>query len=258
MWLTEQYKEFLAALQFLSIISLPGARQLFDKGIIESRLIIGSAYFPIVGILLAVALGLLTLITTPFLPALVVAALLIIAYIALTGGLHLDGLMDSCDGLFGGKTSEERLEIMRDSRVGSFGVLGGACILLLKFVCLASLTQRQLWLAFLIVMPTARWCMVMALYFFPNARETGLGSAFRQAVTREHMLIAGVISLAVAILVGRIPGLIVWLVISLVAFGLGKWITRLLGGLTGDSYGAIAETTESLAFLVLILLRTWF
>lgn len=258
MWFSEQYKEFLAALQFLSIISLPGARQLFDKGIIESRLIIGSAYFPIVGILLAVALGLLTLAATPFLPALVIAALLIVAYIVLTGGLHLDGLMDSCDGLFGGKTSEERLEIMRDSRVGSFGVLGGASILLLKFVCFASLTQRQLWLAFLIVMPVARWCMVLALYYFPNARETGLGSAFRQAVTREHMLIAGIISLAVAILVGRIPGLIIWLMISLVTFGLGKWITRLLGGLTGDSYGAIAEMTESLAFLALVLLRTWF
>lgn len=258
MWLTEQYKEFLAALQFLSIISLPGARQIFDEGVLEARLIIGAAYFPVVGILLATALGLLTLIATPFLPIMVVAALLLIAHIILTGGLHLDGLMDSCDGLFGGKTIEERLEIMRDSRVGSFGVLGAACILLLKFACLASLSERQLWLAFLIVIPTARWCMVMALYFFPNARETGLGSAFRQAVTREHMLIAGTLSLAVTILVGRIPGLIVWLVMSLAAFGMGKWITQLLGGLTGDSYGAIAETMEAMAFLLLVLMKPWF
>ena len=258
MWFTEQYKEFLAALQFLSIVSLPGARQLFDEGVIEARLIVGGAYFPVIGILLAIALGLLTLITTPFLPGLVVAALLIITHIILTGGLHLDGLMDSCDGLFGGKTSEDRLEIMRDSRVGSFGVLGGACILLLKFACFASLTGRQLWLSFLIVMPTARWCMVMALYFFPNARPTGLGSAFRHAITREHMLIAGLISVAVAVLVGRLPGIIVWLVVSSVAFGLGKWITRLLSGLTGDSYGTIAETMEAFGFLLLVLMQSWF
>ncbi len=258
MWFSEQYKEFLAALQFLSIFSLPGARQLFDEGIMEERLIVGAAYFPVIGILLATALGLLTLITTPYLPALVIAALLLTAHIILTGGLHLDGLMDSYDGLFGGKTIEERLEIMRDSRVGSFGVLGAACILLLKFACLTSLSERQLWLAFLIIMPTARWCMVLALYLFPNARETGLGSAFRQAVTREHMLIAGVLSLAVAILVGRIPGLIVWFVVSLAALGMGKWITRLLGGLTGDSYGAIAETMEALAFLLLVFMRSSF
>ena len=75
MWFSEQYKEFLAALQFLSIFSLPGARQLFDKGIVEERLIVGAPYFPVIGILLAIALGLLTLLTTPYLPVLVVAAL---------------------------------------------------------------------------------------------------------------------------------------------------------------------------------------
>ncbi len=258
MWFIKQYREFLAALQFLSILSLPGTRQLFREDVIGSRVIVGGAYFPFVGLILALLLGLLALLTTPFLPPLVVAALLVIAQVVLTGGLHLDGLMDSCDGLFGGKSREQRLEIMRDSRVGSFGVLGGACILLLKFACFASLSGQQLFLAFLMTMPSTRWAMVLALYVFPSARTSGLGNFFRQGVTREHMLVAGMIALTLALLAGHVLGILLWGMITLFTLGLGAWITRLLKGLTGDSYGAIEEVTEAVALLVLVAFRVWF
>src|SRR5437764_12149887 len=124
-----QYREWVAAVRFLSVLPVPGRTQLFEKDEAGPRLVVGGAYFPLVGLLLASLLWLLVLLLTPFVPQLALAALLVVGLVILTGGLHLDGLMDTCDGLLGGSTCERKLEIMRDSRVGSFGMLGGACVL---------------------------------------------------------------------------------------------------------------------------------
>lgn len=258
MWLTEQYRAFLAALQFLSILSLPGARQLFDEDVIGTRIIVGGAYFPLIGLLLALLPTGFALFLMPLLPPLVSAILLLILQQMLTGGLHFDGLTDSFDGLLGGKNKAQRLDIMQDSRVGSFGVLGGVCVLLLKFACFASLANHQLLLAFLLITPTARWCMLFALYLFPSARETGLGYHYHRATTREQLIVAGIISLALAVVTGRIIGIIVWMVLSLLTLVIGGWIMSLIDGLTGDNYGAIAELTETLGLLLLVCLRAWF
>src|SRR5690348_2754278 len=124
-----QYREFVTAVQFLSILPVRGSAQLIDKDEVTPHIVVGCEYFPLVGLLLASLLWLLVLIFAPLVPQLVLAALLVTGLIILTGGLHLDGLMDSCDGLFGGHTRERKLEIMRDSHVGSFGVLGAISIL---------------------------------------------------------------------------------------------------------------------------------
>jgi adenosylcobinamide-GDP ribazoletransferase len=163
--------------------------------------------------------------------------------------------MDSCDGLFGGSTRERKLEIMRDSRVGSFGVLGGACVLLLKFAFFASLRERSLPFALLVTLPSARWAMVLALRMFPSARPAGLGAAFHQAITTEGVVLAGIVALAIVLVAGQLIGLIVWVMVTVTTLVLGFWITRSIGGLTGDSYGAIAEVVEVVALLVLVLVR---
>src|SRR5215472_10652299 len=139
-----QCQELVAAIQFLSVLPVPGSAQLFRTDRAEAELIIGSLYFPLVGLLLGLILSLLAILSGPYLPSLALAALLVVVNIWLTGGLHLDGLMDACDGLFGGRNPERKLEIMRDSRVGSFGVLGGVSAILLKFALLASTSLHQL------------------------------------------------------------------------------------------------------------------
>src|SRR2546421_11143822 len=146
-WLLDQYAELAAAVRFLSILPLPDPLQRIEtesETTSSARLVLGSGYFSLVGLLLGLLLSLLTLLLDPLLPHLVVAALLVVALLLLTGGLPLDGLMDSCDGLFGGKTPERRLEIMRGSRVGRFGVLGGVCALLLKFAFFGRLDRHAL------------------------------------------------------------------------------------------------------------------
>jgi adenosylcobinamide-GDP ribazoletransferase len=247
--------EFAAAVRFLSLLPVPGSKQLFDKDEFAPHLVVGSVYFPVVGLLLALLLWLLMLILTPLVPQLVLAALLVAALVILTGGLHLDGLMDSCDGLFGGSTRERKLEIMRDSRVGSFGVLSGICILLLKFALFASIRAHALPLALLIALPSARWAMVVALRVFPSARATGLGAAFHRAITTKQLLLAGIVSLAILLIAGQLLGLIVWMTVTVTSLLLGLWMTQSLGGLTGDSYGAIEEVAEGVALLLLVMLR---
>jgi adenosylcobinamide-GDP ribazoletransferase len=250
-----QYRELVAAIRFLSVLPTPGSALLFDKNESTSRLVIGCEYFPLVGLLLALLLWLLVLLFGRLIPQLALAALLVVALVILTGGLHLDGLMDTCDGLFGGRTRERKVEIMRDSRVGSFGVLGAACVLLLKFALLASIPVQSLPLALLLILPSARWSMALALRVFPPARPTGLGAAYHQAITTRRLLITGLIALLIALIVGRFAGLMAWVTGSLVALAIGQWITKSIGGLTGDSYGAIDEVAEVVMLLALVMLH---
>jgi adenosylcobinamide-GDP ribazoletransferase len=250
-----QYRELVAAVRFLSVLPIPGSTQFFEKDEVAPRLVVGSAYFPLVGLLLACLLWLLVLVLTPLVPQLALAALLVVALVIFTGGLHLDGLMDSCDGLFGGDTRERKLEIMHDSHAGSFGVLGGACVVLLKFALLASIRIHALPLALLLTLPSARWAMVLALRIFPSARPTGLGAAFHQAATTEGLVLASIITLAIVLVAGQFIGLIVCVTVTITTLVLGFWITRSIGGLTGDNYGAIEEVAEVAALLVLLLVR---
>ncbi len=258
----EQYAELATAIRFLTVIPVPGPEELFrsqstQQAMPTVRIGLGSGYFPLVGLLLALLLWILVIALRLFMPQLALAALLVVVLVLLTGGLHLDGLMDSCDGLFGSSTPEGRLEIMRDSRVGSFAVLGAVCILLLKVAFLASLQERLLIPALLIALPTSRWTMVLALRVFPGARSTGLGATFRQIVTSWRLVLAGVTALIIVLLAGLLVGLIVWVVTTLVALALGMWITRRLGGNTGDTYGAIAEVSEVVALLLIVILQRW-
>lgn len=249
-----QYKEFVAAVRFLSTLPIPGSARLFQA---DSALIFGGAYFPLVGLLLAVLLSVVPFVFGPYLPPLVLAAFLVITLVLLTGGLHLDGLMDTCDGIFGGTSRERKLEIMRDSRVGSFGVLGSLCVLLLKFALFASLNIHLLPLALLTILPISRWAMVFAVRQFPVARPSGLGAAFHQSVSLPRLLTAALLSLVIALVVTHVVGLIIWVVGTLVAALIAAWATHHLGGLTGDIYGTIAEVSEVALLLVFVLLRFW-
>jgi cobalamin 5''-phosphate synthase/cobalamin synthase len=256
-WLREQYKELAAALRFLSIIPAPGSAQLFQTEEEDDRLVLGVTYFSCVGLLLGIILWLVAFLLGPYLPPLALAALLIVGLVVLTGGLHFDGLMDTFDGLLGGTDRERKLDIMRDSRVGSFGVLAGACVILLKFSFLASLPAYLMPLALLIVLPVSRWGMVLAVYLYPSARPDGLGAAFKSTVTMQRLVIVGGIALLVAFLFGHLVGVILWLSGGIFAFLLGWWMTRAIGGLTGDTYGALAELGDAFLLLLLLLLRSW-
>ena len=187
------------------------------------------------------------------------AAFLVAVMIGVTRGLHLDGLMDVFDGVFGGFTPERRLEIMRDSRVGAFGVIGAIAVLLLKYGALVSLLMLpqpgKEWALFLF--PTlSRWTMVVLLGAFPYVRTQGLGSPFHGTGIKIATTIAGISALAASVLLGGFAGLGLFFGVTVVAWLMGWAIAKTLGGLTGDAYGATNEIIETVVLIVATALAT--
>ncbi|GAB4542564.1 MAG: adenosylcobinamide-GDP ribazoletransferase [Anaerolineae bacterium] len=240
---------FLIAWQLLTSIPL-GRRDLNMQAPGRSML-----WFPLVGLIIGAGLAGLDLVLTAVLPDLPATALLLAAWVASTGGLHLDGFIDCCDGLLGARSAGQRLAIMKDSRVGAFGLIGAICLLLVKFSALAALAPgaRSGWL---LVLPTlSRWTMVWAAWRYPLARPDGLAAWFRQGLSWPQVVVAGGTALLVALLLGGLAGLAtfaaVWL--SVILFVL--WVQRRIPGLTGDVYGAVNELAEVLGLLMAVVLR---
>ncbi len=238
---------FLAAVQFLTTLPVPLWREVHSIDVARSV-----RYFPTVGVCLGLLLTGLWWVLSLWLAPPLIALLLVISLLMLTGGLHFDGFLDSCDGLFGYRSVERRLEIMRDSRVGSFAVAGGWALLSLKYAGLSTVPPPLVPLALLLGPLLGRWGLVFAVVVFPYGRESGLGTVYKQHNTRRELALAGLGVLLLAGLIGHGPGLVLVLIISLVAWLIGRWIMlRLPAGLTGDSYGAITEMAEMLTWLLI-------
>jgi adenosylcobinamide-GDP ribazoletransferase len=215
-------------------------------------------WFPVVGLIIGLALALLDWLLSFVLPLAVVNALVIAALVMLTGAMHLDGFADTCDGLAGRRPVEERWQIMRDSHTGAFGVVGIALLLLVKYVSLNSVPGAWLLPALVFVPVVSRWAMVYAVFAFPYARPEGLGKAYKEATRWPQftaatvvtfVLVAGVLFRWLA-LFGVIVMFGVWLVTTLLAF----YLKHKLAGLTGDTYGAINEVAETMALIFVVLL----
>jgi adenosylcobinamide-GDP ribazoletransferase len=205
-------------------------------------------YFPLVGALLGTLLAGLDRALASIFPAGVSTVLVLAAWVVATGALHLDGFLDACDGLFGGYTPEARLEIMRDERVGAFGLAGGVLLLLLKTTALAATPSRA---TSLLLAPTlARWGMALAVVAFPYARPKGLGRAMKDHASWGQVALATAIGLAVAWLAAGWLGLVALALAGATAWAVARFVLARLPGLTGDVYGAISETVEVVILLL--------
>lgn len=235
----------LAAVQFLTV-----APPLVRRPFAPEELGRAVGWFALVGLLLGVALaGANTCFALCFPPG-VSATLLLAGWVVATGALHLDGFLDSCDGLFGGRTPEARLGIMRDERAGAFSVIGGVLLLLVKYACLAALVDRT---ASLIVAPTvARWGMALAVVAFPYARPEGLGRAMKDHAGWRQIILASVTALLTATLAAGWLGIAVIGLAGVMTLAAAPWVVRRLGGLTGDIYGALCELLEALILLAFV------
>ena len=208
------------------------------------------AYFPVVGLALGAALAGLDYAARLALPAPVVGALLIAALLVLTRAIHVEGFLDCCDGLFGGYSRERRLEILRDTHVGAFAVAGGASLILLKWSLLSGIPDA-IRPGLLLVFPClSRLGMLLTMAAFPYVREQGLGTAFQAGTARWHVPFGLAIALAVSAAVLGYAGLALVVGAVVVAIGLGRWISGMLGGMTGDAYGAVSEITEVAVLLL--------
>ncbi len=196
------------------------------------------------------------------LPRAIVNGLLLVSMAVISGGLHLDGFVDTCDGIAGHKAVEARLAIMHDSRAGAFGVFGVVLLLLVKYVSLSSVPQNLL-MAVLVLMPVvSRWAMVYAIFAYPYARAAGLGKAFKEGANWRRFAVATVITLGVAIGLARLArvayfylvGLAIMLGVLVIVVAIAIYLGRKFSGLTGDTYGAINEVAEVCVLILVALL----
>ncbi len=235
---------FLAAVQFLTVVPL------IRRPFIPAEMGRAVGWFPLVGVLLGAALAGADFLLGLLFPQGVTAVLVLAVWVLATGALHLDGFLDSCDGLFGGQTPEARLRIMRDERAGAFAVIGGILLLLVKYSCLGALGSLTM---ALIVTPTVgRWGMALAVVAFPYGRAEGVGRWMKDHAGFWQTVLASITALATALLACRWFGLVVLALAVLVMGGVAAFVLRRLPGFTGDIYGALCETLEAGTLLAFV------
>ena len=246
-----------SAIGFLTI--LPAAARDAAGGLASAR-----TWFPVVGLILGAILVAADLLLRSVdsmvtqgdstLPPLLSAVLLTVILVVLTRALHLDGFMDCCDALFGGFDRKRRLEILRDPHVGAFAVTGVVCLLLLKASAILALPQAgRLWV--LLLFPClSRWAVVMAMELFPYVRSGGIGTPFLNNTRRWQVAFALLVTVIAALVIAGVAGLVLVAVTSAVAWCVGAWASKQLGGVTGDVYGAVIEVSEVAVLLVGVFL----
>lgn len=279
---------FFIALQFLTRLKIVNQTEWsvedFGKSVVA---------FPYVGVIIGLILALLYGILSPFIPLVPLMLIIVVAEFLITGGLHADGLMDTSDGLFSGRERERKLEIMKDSRIGSFGVVAFVFVTLLKWQLLTAIPTAEFIPMALIMMPLmSRWSLVLSIRSYPYAREQGMGAAFANLAPKHvityntlstffmpivilligvilYTLLYGVYSIFSIADVGYVVGLgilayatlgifqinIVSMIITYIINRLlNRYIVKQLGGTTGDTYGFVVEVTEVLLLFVYIII----
>ncbi len=254
MW--HELRLFLVALQFLTRVPVPAA-----VGFQPEWLQASARHFPGVGLLVGSAGALVLWAAAHVWPAWVAVLLSMAATVWMTGGFHEDGLADTCDGLGGAVSRDRALEIMKDSRLGSYGVLGLFFVLAMKAAALHGLATRDL-LAALMALPLAhvwsRAAAVLLLRLLPYAGDVehakakplaqqldGLGLA----VALMWAVVAGV---AAAVFIHAAALAVAAVAVLAVGLWMARWLHRRLGGFTGDTLGATQQFSELVVYLAVL------
>lgn len=243
-----------ATLRLMSRIPVP---EKWADGVEFRHLARGVPWFVPIGALIGGLAALVALVVSQTGGGIYVGAVAyVLALVLLTGGFHLDGLADTCDGVFSARSRERMLEIMKDSRLGTFGGLALVFSILIKVSAVAGLTHLPpaQWFTLLVCAPIAgRAALVLGMYGQRYAREgEGMGSLYiGQVSLRETAitLLGGTIAVG---LIGGLHALAAALVSYVAIAGLVRYLRRRLGGQTGDTLGALAESAEMVFLLALL------
>jgi len=248
--------KFITALQFLTVFTVKK-----DHEVDENDLARSMVYFPFVGFVIGIVLVYADKVLLRLFPDTISNIFLVLLSVLVTRALHVDGLADSVDGIMGGKDRESRLAIMRDSRIGTAGVVSIFFVLLIKYVCLNNLFEEHKTAALLTAPAFSRWAQMLMMFEANYGREDGMGKAFVGHVRLSGLLAASVITVGLSgfviyqydtqtiVLAVGIPCLVALFTV------LWRWfVVRKVGGVTGDSVGAVSGMTEALTLLLFVFL----
>lgn len=242
-------KELILTLQFLTRIPIPieveWTKDRFAKGIL---------YFPIVGLIVGAFNVAVYWALSRFFPHGVSIVGALLSNVLITGGLHLDGLADTCDGIFSARSRERMLEIMKDSRIGTHGALALFFDLLFRTALLSSFSELQIYAALLLAPVLGRASLGLLIAICKDARDgKGMGSLYMAEASQKRgiscyaiggLLIASMLQLKGVLIIGC--GLIFLLLYR-------KYMYVKLGGITGDVLGAANECFEIVLMMLLSL-----
>lgn len=247
--LAAEWRLFLIALGFFTRIPVPESVAVDTVSLNRA-----SRYFGMVGVLVGAASALVLWGGSCVLPAGAAVVLAIVVSVLLTGGFHEDGLADTADGLGGGWTLEQKLTIMKDSRLGSYGALALVLALLLKWQLLTALLERgaaDAAIALLIAHVLSRVVAASLIATEPYVREEGKAKPLAHQQERGELLVlVGTGVVAVLVLA---PGMLLWLTLGLLVtrFAMVTLLHRQLGGYTGDTLGAVQQVSELAVYALL-------
>lgn len=247
-WWKSLVFQAIAGIIFYTSIPLP-----YVSGLEFSRV---AKIAPVIGLIIGGILGILDIgMNHVGVPVFTRSALVIAAWIAVTGGLHLDGVMDTADGLAVGDP-QKRLEVMADSATGAFGAMAAIVIILIKTSALIDI-QKFRWLCLMVACGWGRWGQQIAIVFYPYLKPTGKGAIHKEAFGSYWDLIPGCVLISITGFLSIVleqESLVLALVMTVaggaIATLVSAWFDRKLGGHTGDTYGAVVEWTEALTLSV--------
>ncbi|CRY12730.1 adenosylcobinamide-GDP ribazoletransferase [Yersinia enterocolitica] len=243
---------FLATLQFMTRIPVP---ERWTQGLALDNYERGIIGFPFIGLIVGVIGGVVFTLLAPWCGVPLAALGYVLALALVTGAFHLDGLADTCDGVFSARKREQMLEIMRDSRLGTNGGLALIFIVVAKVLVVSELALRD---APMLLMLTAasvagRTVIVLLMYRQRYAREgNGLGNIYIGKVTGKQTLITLAGGAILTLLLGQGAALLALVISMVVVALLATYLRRRLGGQTGDTLGAVAEVGELIFLLALL------
>lgn len=239
----------IMAIQFLTRIPINKNLDFNKDNISKSTF-----YFPFIGMLLGAITALSYYAVLPLNTnfASIVAVLMLII---LTGGLHLDGLSDTVDGFYSARDQKKILLIMKDSRIGAFGVISLILIILFKYIIISSLTQN-VGLALIFSMGNSRLVVLIQMAYKKTARPGGLGELFHSSNPKKYIITSSIIYLIIIFIIN-----VKFLIPLIGSIILGELITNItykkIDGYTGDVYGATIELCETLSLLLFMGVLQW-
>jgi adenosylcobinamide-GDP ribazoletransferase len=237
---------FLAALQFLTFCPWPRRAERSAEEVGRA-----ASFFPVIGFLLGLILVVINFLLEPFASPGLSSVALVTVLALLTRALHLDGLGDTFDGLGAGGDRERMLDIMDDSRTGAFGLVAIVLTLLFKIYAIESM-ETERWRGLLAAPVLGRWAIVL-LGYRSKAAKPGLGSAFISHLSTKDLFLATLVTLLLVAAVLRGVGILLMGWTALLTIVSKKLFHRRLGGVTGDTFGAVEELTETSALMGLAL-----
>jgi len=228
--------DFISAMQFLTRIPMPSRPYAPDS------LARAVKFFPLAGFVVGAAAAFLHILIAPHLPRLAAAFVVLVFLVAITGGLHEDGLADTADAFGGGSTRDKILLILRDSRIGSYGGIALALSLLGRLVLIASLPLAQV--TYYLIAAHVRWTVLPLSHFLASQRSDGQGVRIARLTSRDALIGSTIFSFALAIALLRVQAIAPILSAIAIAWLTGMYYKRRIGGITGDCFGATIQLAE--------------